>query len=181
MIQKISSRKGFSLIELLIVIAIIVILGVAFLPQFRGAQARARDAARVTSVEKIVTAVEKIYNDDPSNLPKIVTGDLTQGCIDFTKDLGLVVANELKEVPKAQPSGVTVCNGGYWFKFFKPTEGISGGYMVVVQAEQPSAGNTGVEVDPKDGLPPAEITSVDAAAATQLTGKTGGKYYLIAR
>ena len=47
------NKKGFSLIEILIVIAIIGILAVAFLPSILSAPAKAKDTQRIQDVEKI--------------------------------------------------------------------------------------------------------------------------------
>lgn len=52
------SKKAFTLIELLIVIAIIAILTISFLPTALKAPSRARDAGRQESVLKIQAAVE---------------------------------------------------------------------------------------------------------------------------
>lgn len=49
--------KAFTLIELLIVIAIIGILAVAFVPTLLGAPAKARDTKRITDVKKIAGMV----------------------------------------------------------------------------------------------------------------------------
>jgi prepilin-type N-terminal cleavage/methylation domain-containing protein len=61
-------RAGFTLIELLIVVAIIGILAVALVPTISDAPARARDAARKTMVNNVITAVES-YNIDNGGYP----------------------------------------------------------------------------------------------------------------
>ena len=61
-------RAGFTLIELLIVVAIIGILAVALVPTISDAPARARDAARKTMVNNVITAVES-YNIDEGGYP----------------------------------------------------------------------------------------------------------------
>ncbi|MDP4007840.1 MAG: prepilin-type N-terminal cleavage/methylation domain-containing protein [Candidatus Peregrinibacteria bacterium] len=60
--------KGFSLIELLIVITIIGILAVVFLPKITSGPARARDAQRVSDVADIANAIE-MYNQDNETYP----------------------------------------------------------------------------------------------------------------
>lgn len=63
--QNLLNRKssGFTLVELLIVITIIGILVVALLPRLTGGRNKARDAARISHLQQISTALE-FYADD---------------------------------------------------------------------------------------------------------------------
>jgi len=61
--------KGFSLIELLIVITIIGILAVVFLPKITSGPERARDAQRVSDVADIANAVEMVAQDNDGAYP----------------------------------------------------------------------------------------------------------------
>lgn len=56
-------QKGFTIIELLIVIAIIAILAGLVINNFQGANARARDTQRVTRINAIHTKLEEFYNE----------------------------------------------------------------------------------------------------------------------
>ncbi len=56
-------QKGFTIIELLIVIAIIAILAGLVLNNFQGAQAKARDTQRVTRINAIHSKLEEFYNE----------------------------------------------------------------------------------------------------------------------
>jgi prepilin-type N-terminal cleavage/methylation domain-containing protein len=56
-------QRGFTIIELLIVIAIIAILAGLVLNNFQGAQAKARDTQRVTRLNAIHTKLEEYYNE----------------------------------------------------------------------------------------------------------------------
>lgn len=58
------AQAGFTIIELLIVIAIIAILAGLVLNNFQGAQAKARDTQRVTDINNIHTKLEEYYNDN---------------------------------------------------------------------------------------------------------------------
>lgn len=58
------AQKGFTIIELLIVIAIIAILAGLVLNNFQGAQAKARDTQRVTDVNNIHSKLEEYYNEN---------------------------------------------------------------------------------------------------------------------
>lgn len=56
--------KGFTIIELLIVIAIIGILAGLVLNNFQGAQAKARDVQRKTRMNSIYSKLEEYYNNN---------------------------------------------------------------------------------------------------------------------
>lgn len=56
-------KKGFSLIELLVVIGIIATLVALSLPNFVGARERARDAKRKAEMAQLRTALRLYYND----------------------------------------------------------------------------------------------------------------------
>ena len=57
-------QKGFTIIELLIVIAIIGILAGLVLNNFQGAQAKARDVQRKTRMNSIYSKLEEYYNNN---------------------------------------------------------------------------------------------------------------------
>jgi len=57
------AQKGFTIIELLIVIAIIAILAGLVLNNFQGAQAKARDTQRVTRTNALHSKLEEFYNE----------------------------------------------------------------------------------------------------------------------
>jgi len=59
-------QKGFTLIELMIVIAIIGILAAIAIPQFTQYRKRAYDASAKADLKSAYTAAQAYYNDDPS-------------------------------------------------------------------------------------------------------------------
>ena len=79
------AQRGFTIIELLIVIAIIAILALLVLNNFQGAQAKARDQGRTTDINNIHGKLEEFYNENnyyPSTftaatVPGIDDGSLT--------------------------------------------------------------------------------------------------------
>lgn len=73
-------RRGFTLIELMIVIVILGILMGTILPRLTGAQSRARDTARIADLNNISQALE-VYSSDFGEYPAaICTGTATVGC-----------------------------------------------------------------------------------------------------
>jgi len=58
------NKKGFTLIELLVVIAIIGVLSSVVLASLNSARTKANDAARISSVKSLKTALEMYYNDN---------------------------------------------------------------------------------------------------------------------
>lgn len=61
---KYKSQKGFTIVELLIVIVVIGILAALVLNTFSGVQRRARDTQRQTDVNSVATQLEVYYNDN---------------------------------------------------------------------------------------------------------------------
>lgn len=68
------NNKGFSLVELIIVIAIMAILIVVLAPQYLRYVERSRNSTDMQNATEIVTAIQ-IYAADPEANPAITTGD----------------------------------------------------------------------------------------------------------
>lgn len=58
--------KGFSLVELLVVISIIAIISALVFPNFMGAREKARDSARITDMDAIKNGLRLYYNVNQS-------------------------------------------------------------------------------------------------------------------
>jgi len=78
-------QSGFTIIELLIVIAIIGILATLVLTNFRGAQAKSRDVTRKSDINSLYQKLEEFYNENggypdgdltTTNLPGLDAGAL---------------------------------------------------------------------------------------------------------
>lgn len=59
----IKKRRGFTLVELLVSIAIIATLTAILLPNFMGARERAKDAQKIQDMAAIKNALRMYYND----------------------------------------------------------------------------------------------------------------------
>lgn len=69
--KKMFTKKGFTLVELLIVIAIIGVLSALLMANFIGVRQRARDAQRKSDLRQIQSALE-LYRSDVGNYPSDV-------------------------------------------------------------------------------------------------------------
>jgi len=58
-----NNKKGFSLVELLVVISIIATLTAIILPNLMGARERARDAKKKQDLASVKNALRMLYND----------------------------------------------------------------------------------------------------------------------
>ncbi len=70
-IKNMNNKKGFTLVEMLVVIAIIAILSSIFLVGLGGFRKQAYDTRRISDVQKIQTFLELYYNQNrfyPDNL-----------------------------------------------------------------------------------------------------------------
>lgn len=81
------NRKGFTLIELILVISILGILAVAALPKFISVGTSAKDAARdgvagaVRSGIALYRANEMVANNTTANYPSVLDSNASSACI----------------------------------------------------------------------------------------------------
>jgi prepilin-type N-terminal cleavage/methylation domain-containing protein len=74
--EMMTSKKGFTLVELLIVMAVIAILVAIIIPSFRGMQNEAWIAKAQKEVATLQTAIES-YNKNKDHYPNNITTDLS--------------------------------------------------------------------------------------------------------
>ena len=140
-------QKGFTIIELLIVIAIIAILAGLVLNNFQGAQAKARDTQRITDINNIHSKLEEYYNENgaypqtftAATFPGIDSGSLTDA--DGTSIvINAAVADEAAADAVANPG-----NTGGEYKYISFPTGCTNnctGYVLKTFVERPGGSTT---------------------------------------
>lgn len=102
--RRVNKSRGFTLVELLVVISIIAILAVIGLTVFAGVQKNARDSKRRGDIDGISKALEVAYNNSTGQYPA-VTGSMFSGGVIPTDPLG----GSYSGLPAAAVSTYNVC------------------------------------------------------------------------
>lgn len=72
-------KKGFTLIELMVAIAIVAVLATIGFAIFQGAQAQARDARRKGDIDAIATVLENKFNATTGTYTAAIDSDFSGG------------------------------------------------------------------------------------------------------
>jgi type IV pilus assembly protein PilA len=152
-----NKQKGFSLIELLIVVAIILIIAAIAIPNLLRARIAANEASAVSSLRTMNTACityNTSYNAYPtalSNLAPVASSALPTSTSADLLDATLT-------------TGAIPTKSGYKFTFGLPTGGVAG-LTYAVNADPISSGTTGVRTFYTDQTGVIHVHSAGGAAA----------------
>lgn len=112
-------ERGFTLVELLVVISIIGVLATLVLLQLGTARARSRDTKRIADVSQIRTAAEEYFEDNSGSYPNAISD----------ANLGKYLSGG--KVPKDPLTGVA-----YSYAYHTGSSGKVDGYHIWAQLEQ---------------------------------------------
>jgi len=119
---KMKNKKGFTLVELLVVMAIISILTILSVANFRNVQIKARDAQRKSDLSQLQKALELYFNDHGTYPDSSVNGEVntfgwkvpgTTSGGNFT-DGNTVYLKEMVGDPSANPNYCYTSDGTYY-------------------------------------------------------------------
>ncbi len=140
------AQKGFTIIELLIVIAIIAILALLVLNNFQGAQAKARDQQRTTDINNIHSKLEEFYNENnyyPATLDLTQLKGMDEGSLKDPQGSDAPVESSVADVVAADaaaaPTSDTPGTAGYAYITYGCTTGQCQGYRLKAFIEKPSS------------------------------------------
>ena len=115
------NKKGFTLIEILIVAAIVGLLGVLASVALDSARERARDAKRMSDVARVQVALELYFNDHnsyPTATESVALGQTSTDCLSSNGFAGSCDAASqsvyMSRVPSTPDTGLKEqvgCNG----------------------------------------------------------------------
>lgn len=97
--MKYRSKNGFTLAELLIVVAIIAVLVAVSIPIFNGQLEKARRAVDMQNARIIKSALTNAYNEGRMDIPKKAVGQENSGC-----GVWVVICRSTSELPDAYTS-----------------------------------------------------------------------------
>ncbi len=111
------SKKGFTLVELLVVISIIGLLSSVAVVSLNSSRVKARDAKRLADMKQIMTALE-LYNSVNGYYP-LSDFDGCGGWDVGNRDLPLLngLMNGIMDNPPRDPTATGTCAGYFYYRY----------------------------------------------------------------
>lgn len=178
--------KGFTIVELLIVIVVIGVLAAITVVAYNGISARSRDASRITKLQSIAKAIE-LYKIDNGSYPPIHDGNGSEStCGSQTESWGhcdrnKILADTLAPYIKFEPESLSNATQGnnYYYYTSQSSDGYQT-YGMMVRLEGTGGANDGgylsnaYEVGPKPTYCANKYTGTSANWMSYTTQCTGG-------
>ncbi len=133
-------KRGFTLIELMVTVAIIAILTTIVLAQFGVARSRSRDSKRVADIAQIQLAIQ-LYFDRCNQFPT-ASGTGADSIVNIASNVGcptgLSMATFLNQLP-TPPSGNFGTGYGNYRYHVHTTSGVNDNYYLMTKLENNSS------------------------------------------
>ncbi len=111
LINSLKNRKGFTLIELIVVLAVLAIIMAIAVPRFMGIQDKAKEDADKSTLEMIAKAAELYYvrsSDSTITITELESGDYIDSGLKFQKPSATVSDTNVDITLDADSGKVTV-------------------------------------------------------------------------
>lgn len=124
-------KKGFTLVELLVVVGIIAVLSTIGIVNYQGSTAKARDSTRKTDLGNLATALEIYYQKNNGYVPGL--GDCDTDTNTFYSKIAQYMSSDVPKDPKykdpqtgeAEPYCYVSVNNGASYRLFAKLEDCS--------------------------------------------------------
>jgi type II secretion system protein G len=142
-VKKRSDEQGFTLLELMVVVAIIAIIASILMPNFFHARAQAAVSACESNIRAISTAAELFYSDNQA-YPKTTGIDPVDNT--FGTEKGAAPGQYLSQQPKDPANGTNGLPGQYVFA--NTTNGGAASYTITCGGVHDSSALTAIPLVP---------------------------------